>query len=82
MKFLWSTHHKHGVWLCTRRLHKGSFRWPRADDAAWHLTPDEFNWLIAGVDWQQVKGHDLTKWVWQNESESPPENPQNIVLTQ
>ncbi|HDD9022832.1 TPA: IS66 family insertion sequence element accessory protein TnpB, partial [Escherichia coli] len=20
--------------------------------AAWHLTPDEFNWLIAGVDWQ------------------------------
>lgn len=38
---------KHGVWLCTRRLHKGSFRWPRANDAAWHLTPDEFNWLIA-----------------------------------
>ncbi|MFP1592126.1 IS66 family insertion sequence element accessory protein TnpB [Escherichia coli] len=32
---------KHGVWLCTRRLHKGSFRWPRANDVAWHLTPDE-----------------------------------------
>ena len=72
---------KHGVWLCTRRLHKGSFRWPRANDAAWHLTPDEFNWLIAGVDWQQVKGHDLTKWVWQNEPELRPENTQNTLLT-
>ncbi|EOJ5599329.1 IS66 family insertion sequence element accessory protein TnpB, partial [Escherichia coli] len=51
-------------------------------DAAWHLTPDEFNWLIAGVDWQQVKGHDLTKWVWQNEPELRPENTQNTLLTQ
>ncbi|EPS2546848.1 TPA: IS66 family insertion sequence element accessory protein TnpB [Escherichia coli] len=73
---------KHGVWLCTRRLHKGSFRWPRANDAAWHLTPDEFNWLIAGVDWQQVKGHDLTKWGWQNEPELRHENTQNTLLTQ
>ncbi|PUF20425.1 IS66 family insertion sequence hypothetical protein, partial [Salmonella enterica subsp. enterica] len=30
----------------------------------------------------QVKGHDLTKWVWQNESESRPENTQNTMLTQ
>ena len=22
---------KHGVWLCVRRLHKGHFRWPRAN---------------------------------------------------
>ncbi|GDP02498.1 hypothetical protein BvCmsNSNP012_03112 [Escherichia coli] len=50
---------KHGVWLCTRRLHRGSFRWPRKGDATWHLTPDEFHWLVCGVDWQQVKGHDL-----------------------
>lgn len=54
----------------------------RANDAAWHLTPDEFNWLIAGVDWQQVKGHDLTKWGWQNEPELRPENTQNTLLTQ
>lgn len=47
-----------------------------------HLTPDEFNWLIAGVDWQQVKGHDLTKWGWQNEPELRPENTQNTLLTQ
>lgn len=59
---------KHGVWLCVRRLHKGHFRWPRANEAAWSLTPDEFNWLVSGVDWQQVKGHDLTKWVFRDAS--------------
>ncbi|KGT86992.1 cytochrome O ubiquinol oxidase [Erwinia typographi] len=58
---------KHGVWLCVRRLHKGHFRWPRAGDKAWSLTRDEFNWLITGVDWQQLNGHDLTKWVFRGE---------------
>lgn len=61
---------KHGVWLCVRRLHKGHFRWPRANEAARTLTPDEFSWLVSGVDWQQVKGHDLTKWVFRDASES------------
>lgn len=51
-------------------------------DATWHLTPDEFHWLVCGVDWQQVKGHDLAKWVWQNESELRPGNSQNTLLTQ
>ena len=63
---------KHGVWLCVRRLHKGHFRWPRANEAAWTLTPDEFNWLVSGVDWQQVKGHDLTKWVFRDAAEPAP----------
>ncbi|KQC23346.1 IS66 family insertion sequence element accessory protein TnpB [Escherichia coli] len=58
---------KHGVWLCTRRLHRGSFRWPRNGDATWHLTQDEFHWMVCGVDWQQMKGHDLAKWVYQEE---------------
>lgn len=55
---------KYGVWLCTRRLHRGSFRWPRKGDATWHLTQDEFHCLVCGVDWQQMKGHDLVKWVY------------------
>ena len=49
----------HGVWLCTRRLHKGHFCWPRANDAAWSLTPEQFEWLITGIDWQQMGGHNL-----------------------
>ena len=69
---------KHGVWLCTRRLHRGSFRWPRKGDATWHLTQDEFHWLVCGVDWQQVKGHDLAKWVYKEE----PEDAQSNAITQ
>lgn len=63
---------------CTRRLHRGSFRWPRKGDATWHLTQDEFHWLVCGVDWQQVKGHDLAKWVYQEE----PEDAQSNAITQ
>jgi transposase len=58
---------KHGVWLCTRRLHKGHFHWPRANDAAWSLTPDQFEWLITGIDWQRMHGNNLAKWVFREE---------------
>lgn len=43
-----------GVWLCVRRLHHGSFRWPRANDALWTLSVEQFQWLVAGVDWQRL----------------------------
>lgn len=43
-----------GVWLSTRRLHEGSFHWPRADDAVWSLTDEQFRWLVAGVNWQRL----------------------------
>ena len=53
---------KHGVWLASRRLHQGLFIWPRIGDAVWVLTPEQFQWLIKGVDWQQVEGQDLSVW--------------------
>ncbi|EGM8696303.1 TPA: hypothetical protein ACHKZ7_003495 [Escherichia coli] len=59
-------------------MRRGSFRWPRKGDATWHLTQDEFHWLVFGVDWQQVKGHDLAKWVYQEE----PEDAQSNAITQ
>ncbi|MCN6643151.1 IS66 family insertion sequence element accessory protein TnpB, partial [Escherichia coli] len=43
----------------------------------WHLTPDEFHWLVCGVDWPQVKGHDLAKWVYRE----PPPDAQHITVT-
>lgn len=43
-----------GVWLCTRRLHEGTFHWPRVGDAVWSLTPEQFRWLAAGVNWQRL----------------------------
>lgn len=43
-----------GVWLCVRRLHEGSFHWPRSGEAAWSLSAEQFAWLAAGVDWQRL----------------------------
>jgi transposase len=43
-----------GVWLCLRRLHRGSFVWPMLDDAVFELSLEQFQWLIHGVDWQRL----------------------------
>lgn len=43
-----------GVWLCCRRLHQGHFVWPESNKACWTLTAHEWQWLIAGVDWQRL----------------------------
>jgi transposase len=43
-----------GVWLCARRLHEGTFHWPRAGDAVCALSPEQFAWLCAGIEWQRM----------------------------
>jgi transposase len=43
-----------GIWLAVRRLQEGRFRWPTAGEATWSLTPQQFAWLCAGVDWQRL----------------------------
>jgi transposase len=43
-----------GVWLCTRRLHRGSFVWPRSGEVVLTLSAAQFAWLVAGVDWQRL----------------------------
>ncbi|HEX7770719.1 MAG TPA: IS66 family insertion sequence element accessory protein TnpB [Dokdonella sp.] len=62
-----------GVWLCVRRLHEGSFRWPRSGEAAWSLTPVQLARLAAGVDWQRLSRNVRTlpkivsmakRWAW------------------
>lgn len=45
---------RHGVWLAVRRLQQGRFVWPRAGDAHWSLSAEQFAWLCAGVDWQRL----------------------------
>lgn len=44
----------HGVWLSVRRLHEGRFVWPRAGATVCTLSPEQFAWLCAGVDWQRL----------------------------
>lgn len=44
-----------GVWLCQRRLRRGHFTWPRPGDAFFALTPAQWEWLAAGIDWQRLE---------------------------
>lgn len=45
-----------GVWMCLRRLHRGQFVWPQAHETSWQLSDAQWQWLIAGVDWQAPVG--------------------------
>jgi len=44
-----------GVWLCQRRLHRGHFVWPKPGEARFSLTFEQWQWLVAGVDWQRLQ---------------------------
>ena len=50
------------VWCCQRRLHKGQFTWPNADDTAWELDNAQWQWLIKGVDWQRLAAQPPANW--------------------
>jgi len=43
-----------GVWLCVRRLHRGSFVWPQAGDGLMQVSAEQLAWLMMGVDWQRL----------------------------
>jgi transposase len=51
-----------GVWLCQRRLHSGSFVWPQAGDVVCPLGAAQWEWLIAGVDWQRLGAPQARNW--------------------
>ena len=44
-----------GLWLCARRLHRGSFVWasPQAGQTV-SLTPEQLQALIVGLPWQRL----------------------------
>lgn len=51
-----------GVWLATRRLHRGRFAWPAQDAKQWVLNDEQWRWLTAGVDWQRLSAKALSHW--------------------
>ena len=51
-----------GLWLCQRRLHQGSFVWPKSVDASQVLTLAQWRWLVAGVDWQKLSAAPPSTW--------------------
>lgn len=43
-----------GVWLAARRLHQGSFVWPRPGATTAQLTRAQLDALALGLPWQRV----------------------------
>ena len=49
-----------GMWLCTRWLQSGGFDWPEQTHSpgtaapSATLTPEQFDWLVAGLPWQRM----------------------------
>ncbi len=41
-----------GLCLYTKRLERGRFVWPQAENGAIHLTPAQLSMLLEGIDWR------------------------------
>lgn len=39
-----------GLWICAKRLEKGTFGWPSGEGASRKLRPEELNLLIHGME--------------------------------
>ena len=51
-----------GVWLCMRRLHRGCFVWPRGDETLFEMNVQQWQWLVAGVDWLRLSALPPAHW--------------------
>ena len=51
-----------GAWLCQRRLHQGAFVGPKVDDAVFAISQVQWQWLVAGVDWQRLSAQSRADW--------------------
>ena len=47
-------HDSIGIWLATRRLHKGSFTWSPANTLNPELTEEQWQALIIGLPWHRI----------------------------
>ena len=45
-----------GLWLMSKRLEQGRFRWPAIQDGVMRLTAAQFGSLVEGLDWRRVHG--------------------------
>ncbi|AHF09448.1 MULTISPECIES: IS66 family insertion sequence element accessory protein TnpB [Dehalobacter] len=48
-----------GFVLLYKRLENGRFQWPRSGDEAKALTPQQYRWLMEGLNVEQPKAHRL-----------------------
>ena len=46
-----------GFILLYKRLEQGSYQWPRTENEARQLTPQQYRWLMEGLKVEQPKAH-------------------------
>lgn len=51
-----------GVWIAQRRLHRGGFVWPSLGASEVTLNESQWQWLVAGVNWQRLSAPAPTHW--------------------
>lgn len=44
-----------GLWVCAKRLEKGTFTWPEAGDGTVELSQHQLNLLLGGLDLSQTR---------------------------
>lgn len=44
-----------GLWVCAKRLEKGTFRWPETHEPSMELTREEVALLVGGIDLQLTR---------------------------
>ena len=54
-----------GFLLLYKRLENGSFQWPRSEEEARLLTPQQYRWLLEGLNIHQPKAHKPTNQLTQ-----------------
>jgi len=47
-----------GFCLWMMRLEKDAFRWPKPGDRAMTISPQQFEWLIDGIDLTKITSHE------------------------
>jgi len=51
-----------GFCLWMMRLEENKFPWPKSTDKHFTISPEEFNWLIQGVDFTKIKPHQIQNY--------------------
>jgi transposase len=57
-----------GLWVCAKRLERGTFAWPQPGTPAVELSPEELTLLLGGLDLQEVRPR---RWYRRTSGEAP-----------
>jgi transposase len=57
-----------GLWVCAKRLERGTFAWPQPGTPAVELSPEELTLLLGGLDLKEVRPR---RWYRRRGGEAP-----------